>query len=120
MSMKLTPFGQFTRKLRVDRGEYMKDMSAHLGVTPSFLSAVESGKRNPPLEWADTLGQAYNLSDDDIREVHALLNQSRTYERVDVAHLSAEDRQIIERLAVSLPTLDEASRQNITNVTTHD
>lgn len=120
MSMKLTPFGQYTRKLRVDRGEYMKDMAAHLGVTPSFLSAVESGKRNPPLDWADTLGHAYNLPDADIKEIHTLLNQSRSYERVDVAHLSAEDRLIIERLAVSLPTLDDVSRESITNVTSHD
>ena len=39
----LTALGKFLKKLRVDRNEVLKDMSARLGVTASFLSAVENG-----------------------------------------------------------------------------
>ena len=38
----LTSLGKFLRKLRIDRGEILKDMADKLGVTVSFLSAVEN------------------------------------------------------------------------------
>ena len=41
----LTALGKFLRKLRIDNGEILKDMADKLGVTASFLSAVENGKK---------------------------------------------------------------------------
>jgi len=67
----LTEFGQFLRKLRIDCNELLKDMADKLGVTPSYLSAVETGKRNIPDGWIDKISQFYNL---DIFEKEALQN----------------------------------------------
>jgi transcriptional regulator with XRE-family HTH domain len=44
----LTEFGQYLRKIRIDCGDLLKDMADKLGVTSSYLSAVETGKRNVP------------------------------------------------------------------------
>ena len=41
----LTSLGRFLRKLRIDRGEILKNMAEKLEVTSSFLSAVENGKK---------------------------------------------------------------------------
>ena len=41
----ITPIGKFLRKLRIDTGEILKDMAEKLHVSPSFLSAVENGKK---------------------------------------------------------------------------
>ena len=41
----LTSLGKFLRKIRIDNDEYLKDMADKLGVTVSFLSAVENGKK---------------------------------------------------------------------------
>ena len=43
-----TPIRVFLKKLRFDNNEVMGDMAEKLGVTTSFLSAVELGKKNPP------------------------------------------------------------------------
>ena len=51
--MKLTEFGKFSRKLRIDNGELLKDMAIKLNVTVSYLSAVEIGKRNIPEKWEE-------------------------------------------------------------------
>jgi len=59
----LTPFGRFLRKLRIDRGEIMKDMAEKLNVTASFLSAVEVGKKPVPDSWVPAIGQKYDLID---------------------------------------------------------
>jgi transcriptional regulator with XRE-family HTH domain len=63
---RVTPagFGRFLRKLRIDRGEPLKDMAAKLQVTPSYLSAVETGKRNIPDAWADQIAGLYQLGQD--------------------------------------------------------
>ncbi len=46
--MKVTEFGKFSRKLRIENDELLRDMANKLGVTASYLSAVEIGKRNIP------------------------------------------------------------------------
>lgn len=58
----LTPFGRFLRKLRIDRGELMKDMADKLRVTASYLSAVEVGKKPVPEAWVTKLCALYSLS----------------------------------------------------------
>ena len=35
--MKLTEFGKFLRKLRIDNEELLKDMAIKLNTTPAFL-----------------------------------------------------------------------------------
>lgn len=44
----LTPFGRALRLLRLDRGWRAKEMAAGIGVSASFLSAVETGRKAPP------------------------------------------------------------------------
>lgn len=41
----LTPFGKKVRKLRIDVGVTLKSMADAMGVTSSYLSAIETGKR---------------------------------------------------------------------------
>jgi transcriptional regulator with XRE-family HTH domain len=59
----LTEFGKFTRKLRVDNDELLKYMADKLGVSSSYLSSVETGKRKTPVEWVDKISQLYNLDE---------------------------------------------------------
>jgi transcriptional regulator with XRE-family HTH domain len=57
----LTEFGKFLRNLRIEYEELLKDMADKLGVTPSYLSAVETGKRNIPDDWLEKIKKFYNL-----------------------------------------------------------
>lgn len=107
---KPTPFGRFARKLRIDRSEYTKDMAAHLSVTPGFLSAVETGRRNAPQGWEEIISQAYGLSPTQADELRAVLAASRSYEIVNVAHLPHGDRHLVVGLADILPKLTGEQR----------
>lgn len=64
----LTSLGKFLKKLRVDRNEVLKDMAGNLGVTASFLSAVENGKKRMPSDWNGRLCAIYGL-DADLRKL---------------------------------------------------
>lgn len=61
----ITPFGKFCRKIRIDHNEILKDMSTKLGVTLSYLSAVENGKRSVPEDWVEKITELYNLNEDE-------------------------------------------------------
>ena len=65
----LTEFGKYLRKLRIDYGDLLKDMALKLKVTSSYLSAVETGKRNIPDGWVEKISQFYKL---DMLEQEAL------------------------------------------------
>lgn len=68
----LTEFGQFCRKLRIDRGELLFHMASKLGVSSAFLSSVENGKKNPPKEWQETICELYGLKSDDKQKLKEL------------------------------------------------
>lgn len=75
----LTEFGRFLRKLRIDRGELIKDMAEKLDVTSSYLSAIETGKRNIPDTWPERIALLYHLSHDDTYRLHeAALRSAKT------------------------------------------
>lgn len=73
--MKLTEFGKFSRKLRIDNGELLKDMAIKLNVTPSFLSMVETGRRNIPKKWEEDIEKIYSLSLKQKEELTGILNR---------------------------------------------
>lgn len=58
----ITSLGNFLRKLRFEKGEVLKDMAEKLGVTVSFLSAVENGKKRMPGHWNSKICELYNLN----------------------------------------------------------
>ncbi len=57
-----TETGKFLRKLRIDKSEKQKDMADRLDVSVSFLSAVETGKKNMPALWEKRICDIYELT----------------------------------------------------------
>ena len=55
--------------IRLENGEYLKDMAEKLGVSPRYLISVESEWRRMPPEWADKLGVLYNLDISTVKNI---------------------------------------------------
>jgi len=53
--MALTAFGKAIRKARIDADTNLASMAAELNTTPSFLSAIEMGRKKIPTEWVDRI-----------------------------------------------------------------
>lgn len=75
--MKLTEFGKFLRKLRIDNGELLKDMAIKLNVTPFFLSMVETGKRSIPKKLEEEIKETYSLNLEQKEELISILNRNK-------------------------------------------
>lgn len=61
----MTEFGKLLKIIRVNCGDTAKEMADKLYLSPSYLSAIESGKRNIPANLIGTIAEVYNLSSED-------------------------------------------------------
>lgn len=82
----LTNFGKALRKLRIDNDELLKDMASKLGVTVSYLSAVENGKRDVPSAWLDLLRENYDLSYEEYVQFQNLAYENQNIIKVPVSN----------------------------------
>lgn len=90
-----TPIRVFLKKLRSDNNEVMSDMAEKLGVTTSFLSAVELGKKNPPQNWYRKIDKAYSLCLSQRYELIKSLTLSERHLKIDLTDLSYEKKSLV-------------------------
>ena len=59
----VTSLGKRLRQIRIDNDEITLDMAKKLGISISYLSAIEHGKRNIPDTFIQKLFENYNLNE---------------------------------------------------------
>lgn len=105
----MTPFGERVRRMRRERGVSQKEMAAALGVTPSYLSALEHGRRGaPPWGTVQKIIGFFNVIWDDAEELEALALLSNPRVVVDTAGLSPLATRTANLFAERVGTMDEA------------
>ena len=114
--MKLTEFGKFSRKLRIDNGELLKDMAIKLNVTVSYLSAVEIGKRNIPEKWEEEIVRAYHLNLQEREELKEAIIYSKKVFKINVENLEKEEKDLILMLARKVDNMDEKEKNNLKQI----
>lgn len=90
-----TPIRVFLKKLRSDNNEVMSDMAEKLGVTTSFLSAVELGKKNPPQNWYRKIDKSYSLCLSQRYELIKALALSERHLKINLTDLSYEKKSLV-------------------------
>lgn len=105
----MTPFGAKLRALRAERNLTLSDMANALGISPSYLSALERGKRSKP-SWAfvQAATQYFNIIWDEAEELQKLADISRPKPTLDASALTPRATELANRLAGALRGLDAA------------
>jgi len=105
----MTPFGARLRQLREDRGLRLKDMAEELGVSATYLSALEHGRRSKP-NWSfiQRVIHYFNIIWDEADELQRLADVSNPKITVDTAGLPPKATELANRLARDIRTLTEA------------
>jgi transcriptional regulator with XRE-family HTH domain len=105
----MTPFGARLRQLREDRGIRLKDMAEELGVSATYLSALEHGRRSKP-NWSfiQRVIHYFNIIWDEADELQRLADVSNPKITVDTAGLPPKATELANRLARDIATLTEA------------
>lgn len=116
MDKKLTHLGKHLRKLRVDREETAKEMASKLGVTSSYLSAIELGKRRMSINLKDKIIEKYCYSKEDIDLIEELVIQDSTMIKLHVDHLNLEERKILFALIRKIKELSQEDLDKIRKI----
>lgn len=112
----LSEFGKFSRKLRIERNELLIDMAQKLDVKPSFLSAVEVGKKGIPNNWEEKIIEKYDLNEEQIRELKEAIDRSAKVLKVDLTDRDIRDKDLLFAFARKLDVLDTKDKESIFDI----
>ena len=105
----MTPFGEQLRTLREERGILLKDMAADLGVSATYLSALEHGRRSKP-NWSfvQRVIHYFNIIWDEADELQRLADLSNPRIVVETAGLSQKATLFANLLSRTIGELSDA------------
>ena len=113
----MTPFGERLRALREERGLQLKDMAVALGVTSTYLSALEHGKRSRP-NWSfvQRVIHYFNIIWDEADELQRLAELSNPRITLRTSGLSPKATELANRLAHDIETLSDEDLTRLLDV----
>ena len=105
----MTPFGERLRALREARGIKLKDMAEALGVSSTYLSALEHGRRSKP-SWSfvQRVIHYFNIIWDEADELQRIADVSDPKIVIETAGLSPRATELANRLAREIGHLSES------------
>lgn len=87
--MVITEFGKLVRKARVDAEVNLSTMAEELGVSPAFLSGLETGRKKISPDWVEKVHAyftAKGIMINKLREAADISNQSVSIEGLEPRH----------------------------------
>ncbi|MCD7722657.1 MAG: helix-turn-helix domain-containing protein [Clostridiales bacterium] len=112
----LTNIGKFLRKLRIDNGEILKDMAEALGVSSSFLSAVENGKKKMPASWTTKLAELYSFNEAQSEELHEAVIDTNNAIELNLQNATPNNRALAISFAREFDSLDYETSKKILEI----
>ena len=105
----MTPFGERLRTLREERGILLKEMAVDLGVSATYLSALEHGRRSKP-NWSfvQRVIHYFNIIWDEADELQRLADLSNPRIVVETAGLSQKATLLANLLSRTIGELSDA------------
>lgn len=107
----LTSLGKFLRKIRIDHGEVLKDMADKLGVTASYLSAVETGKKRMPSSWNSRICELYDFDQKQAAEFTKAVAETESKIELDLSQATVSQRELAVSFARKFTDFDERQMQ---------
>lgn len=106
----LTSFGKEVRKRRIDSAVTLGQMAEALGVSPAYLSAIEMGKRNLPLELLEKISIYFKLPPNEKVQLTRLAEASQKTVSINLSNANLQTREVIASFARNFTNL---SREDI-------
>lgn len=110
--MKLTPFGEAVRHLRMRYDASMKSMAEALGISSSYMSGIEYGEKtlaDKHVDGAILFFQQLSASSEELHNLRVAAERSK--EIVNVAGLEPDARQLVAAFARRLQEGNHPSKE---------
>lgn len=112
----LTDFGKVCRRLRLEVNENLGDMADRLGMKPSFLSAIENGKKNVPKTLCESIKKEYSLTNEQYTELAEAAEASRLQIKIQMKDMQSSDRNLVLSFARKFEELDNNEKEKIMRI----
>ncbi|MDE0877840.1 MAG: helix-turn-helix transcriptional regulator [Sphingomonas bacterium] len=110
----MTEFGRLLREERLDRELLLGDFAKQLGISPPYLSQIETGKRPVPDGFSDKVAKLFGLSATDANKYERAAAAARTQFLISVDEdADIEDRSLAAQLAESFARLSPKAKAKI-------
>ena len=107
-------FGKFVRKLRIDRCKILKTMADKLKISTAYLSSMETGSKEIPIEIYDKLCSVYELDSEQKRELSDAISVSKKIFDIKIKDQASESKQKLAfAFARDLDKISEESAKRI-------
>ncbi|MEG1520234.1 MAG: helix-turn-helix transcriptional regulator [Clostridia bacterium] len=112
----MLPISKFLKILRIENGENAKEMADKVGISPSYLSAIENGKRVIPLSFQSEIVEKYKLSDDQRSEFVKSIEDSSSFIKLDFSDCRNDPNVLKIKKIVFALTKKEISPQAVDEI----
>ena len=114
--MAITKFGEYTRDLRIEKEENLKDMVGKLGVSSAFFSAVENGKKKVPKDWYDKISSIYHLTLERKEKLKLAIDSVTKEVVLNLEKLTPQKKEFALVFARSFEELTDEERKKIQGI----
>ncbi len=114
--MEYTKFGEEMRILRTKRHQNQQEMADVLGVTKSFLSAVEKGRHPVPGKWFDIIVEHYHLKPYPAEKIRNAIHESRSHIKIMLNGEENYKRNLAIRFEEVFNDIDENTAHEISEI----
>ena len=110
----LTEFGKVMRIVRINTGDSMRDMAAKIGMSATYLSAIETGKRNIPANMEELLFSHYNFSEKDKKKIKDSIEKSASHVKINLTEMADKKKKLI--YSISKGDIDEETLDKLCEI----
>ena len=103
----ITEFGKCIRHIRLDEGHTLKEMAHRLNVHPSYLSAIETGKRCPTYSILNKICNTYKLIGDDFKSIIRNYQITKGEVCIDLEDITECNKEMLLKLSEVYKYLSE-------------
>ncbi|MBQ7277358.1 MAG: helix-turn-helix transcriptional regulator [Bacilli bacterium] len=88
-------FGSYLKSIRKEKNITLKMLSKELNVGVPFLSLIENGKKPVPINYADKISVALNLTGEEHNKLVDSIRYSNKTILFDLSELSTEQKELV-------------------------
>lgn len=88
-------FGEYIKSKRLEKGISLRELASKIGISPSYMSDIEKGRRNAPnKEKVDKIAEVLFYSEEEIEKLHDLAGLSKNTISTDLSSYIMESNEV--------------------------
>lgn len=103
----ISKFGLYIREIREKENDSLRQMAIKLGISATFLSAMEVGRKQIPLEYVEKIKGIYDLTEEQVMELEDSIYETNERVPIELAAMNEAQKDVSLMFARRIKTADE-------------